>query len=215
MEKFDFKKLYKDLYNPITEPSLIEVPTMKFIMVEGKGNPNAPDGEYSKAIALLYALSNTIKFDCKFSKLPGTYDYVISPLEGLWWLEDQKDFDFTQKDKFHWISMIRQPDFVSDELFEKAKLAVSKKKPELIVSKAKLTNYSEGLCVQCMHIGPFDTEAATTEKMDSFQLNSGSSNGINSLSAEGMLRRHHEIYLGDPRKGNPAKRKTVLRHPVV
>jgi hypothetical protein len=215
MEKIDFRKHEKDLYQPKTEPSLIEVPTMKYIMVEGKGNPNSPDGEYSKAVALLYALSHSVKACCKSADIPDFYDYVVPPLEGLWWLKEEEDFDFTQKDQFQWISMIRQPDFVTEELFKKAKQAVSKKKPELSVTKASLRTYSEGLCVQCMHIGPFDEEPVTVKKIDTLITTLGRKNGINSLSPEGMLRRHHEIYLNDSRKVNPLKMKTIIRHPVL
>lgn len=215
MNKIDFKKLYKDLYAPGTEPSLIDVPAMKFLMVEGKGNPNTPGGEYQQAVELLYALTYTIKMAYKRSKQPGITDYVVPPLEGLWWLEDQNDFDFTKKDQYCWISMIRQPDFLSEDMFEAALKEVAKKKPTLDVGKARLELFREGLCVQCMHIGSFDEESATVAKIDAYVEEIGKKNAIGTLSPEGKQRLHHEIYVSNPLKCNPSKRKTILRHPVM
>ena len=215
MEKIDYKKLYQDLYVPKTEPTLIEIPAMQFIMVDGQGNPNDVDGEYQNAVALLYALSYTIKMECKKMKVAAMPDYVVPPLEGLWWMNEENNFDFTQKEKYLWISMIRQPDFVNTAMFEFAKKSVQQKKPELDVTKAYLQTYTEGLCIQCMHIGSFDTESATIEKIDSYMDQIGRQSSINTRSSEGILRRHHEVYLSDPRKSSPERRKTVLRHPVI
>ena len=218
MDKIDYKKQSKELYAPKTEPSLITVPSMNFIMVNGCGNPNDPDGEYSKAVELLYALSFTIKMGRKFATSAKSeenfIDYVVPPLEGLWWLKDIQDSDFTQKDKYQWISMIRQPDFITEDNFKHALEEVRRKKPELEVSKARFETFEEGLCVQCMHIGPYDTEPATIEKIDHFIQNNGLTYDIgNSLQGD-QIRRHHEIYLSDPRKANPTTMKTILRHPV-
>ena len=218
MEKIDFKKLNKELYAPKQEPSVIMVPAMNFIMVDGHGNPNDTDGEYNKAVELLYALSYTIKMgrksDFKKAGDDDFLDYTVAPLEGLWWLNDQSDMDFTQKEKYCWTSMIRQPDFITEEIFIKAKEEASKKKPNLEVSNARFVTFEEGLCVQCMHIGPYDAEPATIAKMETFIEENGFSYDIGSIQQDGSIRRHHEIYLNDPRKVNPANMKTILRHPV-
>jgi hypothetical protein len=217
MDKIDFKLLDKELYSPKTEPSVIEVPAMNFIMIDGHGNPNEEGGEYQQSVELLYALTYTIKMGRKMSPLStdkNFLDYVVPPLEGLWWLEDKNDMDFTQKSKYCWISMIRQPDFITPEVFLQAKEAVKKKKPDLDVTKARLETFTEGLCVQCMHIGPYDREPVTIAKIDAFIQNNGLKYDIGTLLPNGIIRRHHEIYLGDPRKIAPEKRKTVLRHPV-
>ncbi len=209
-DKFDYKKEYKDLYMPKTKPSIIEVPEMIFIMVDGKGNPNTCE-EYKNAMEVLYGLSYSIKM----SKMNGTqpkgyFEYVVPPLEGLWWVEDD-NFDginITDKDKFCWTSMIRQPEFVTIEVFETVKQALLKKKPELDFSTTRLSIYKEGLCAQIMHIGPYDDEPATIKVMEEFIINEGYINDIS------IARLHHEIYLGDPRKTKPEKLKTVIRHPI-
>lgn len=214
MEKIDYKKKYKDLYLPKKNPVEILVPEMSFIMVDGKGNPNEEDGEYKKAVEILYALSYTIKMsrDIK-NELDNYFDYVVPPLEGLWWLKDE-DMDFSKKEKYLWASMIRQPEFVTKEIFELACIEVKKKKPNLDVSKARFEVFNEGLCVQCMHIGPFDQEYITTEKIDKYIEENNLIDDISGINTEGLIRRHHEIYLSDPRKVNIEKMKTVIRHPV-
>ena len=214
MEKIDFKKKDKDLYLPKTNPVEILVPKMNFIMVDGKGNPNDKDGEYPKAIEILYALSYTIKMNKEIRKeVDGYFDYVIPPLEGLWWLQDD-DMDFSKKDKYIWTSMIRQPEFVTKEIFDFACNEVKKKKPNLDVSKARFEVFNEGLCVQCMHIGPFDEEYKTTEKIDKYIKENNLMNDICGVNEDGKIRRHHEIYLSDIRRVNVEKMKTVIRHPV-
>lgn len=210
MERFDFKKEYKDLYMPKKKPSVIEVPEMVFIQVEGKGNPNTST-EYKNALEILYGLS----YGIKMSKMSGTqpegyFEYVVPPLEGLWWGEGTY-FDgrnITDKDKFHWISMIRQPEFVTEEVFSLAKENLLRKKPELDFSHTNLVKFTEGLCCQIMHIGSYDDEPASIEKMDNFVIENGYLPDF-----EGG-RRHHEIYLSDPRKTAPERLKTVIRHPV-
>jgi hypothetical protein len=217
-EKIDFKKQEKQLYAPKTEPSIIQVPEMNFIMVDGHGDPNEEDGEYKKAVELLYSLSYSIKMGQKLNLSDSsisTFDYVVPPLEGLWWLEDVSDMDFTRKSNYCWTSMIRQPDFVSSELLEEVKKAVLKKKPELEVSKARLERFQEGCCVQCMHLGPYDEEPATLEKIEHFINLNDLKNDIGGLTPDNRVRRHHEIYLSDPRKANPSSMKTILRHPVT
>jgi hypothetical protein len=210
MDKIDYKKENKDLYAPKRKPSLIEVPEMIFIMVDGKGNPNTSES-YQKAIEILYGLSFTIKM----SKMSGTqpegyFEYVVPPLEGLWWLKDDK-FDgihIDDKNKFCWTAMIRQPEFVTEAVFQQAKEALNKKKPLLDISCARLAVWKEGLCAQIMHIGPYDEEPESIRKMEEFIKESGYETDITEE------RFHHEIYLGDPRKTAPERLKTVIRHPV-
>lgn len=206
-EKMDYKKAFKDLYMPKISPSIIEIPSINFITVEGKGNPNEENGEYSAAIGLLYALSYTIKMSKLGKSAPeGYFEYVVPPLEGLWWLSDES-MDFNRKKDYCWISMIRQPEFVTPAIFEQACREVEQKK-SLPTASAKFTTFQEGLCVQCMHVGSYDEEPATLARMEQFIKENGLINDI------GSNRRHHEIYLGDPRKIPVEKRKTVLRIPV-
>ncbi|MBE6054064.1 MAG: transcriptional regulator [Clostridium sartagoforme] len=214
MEKIDYKKAFKDLYLPKTQPMEIIIPKMSFIMVDGKGNPNDEDGEYKKAVELLYSLSYTIKMNKEIrEKIDGYFDYVVPPLEGLWWLKDD-DMDFSKKDKYLWTSMIRQPEFLTKEIFEFACSEVKKKKPNIDVRKARFEEFNEGLCVQCMHIGPFDKEYLTTEKIDKYIKENNLIADINGFNEDGKIRRHHEIYLSDPRKIKVESMKTVIRCPV-
>jgi len=205
---FDFKKEYKDLYLPKTKPGVIDVPEMVFIMVDGKGNPNT-SAEYHSAVEALYGLSWTIKM----SKMSGTqpegyFDFIVPPLEGLWWLSDGSDMWVNEKDRYCWTSMIRQPDFVDDAVFESAKAELGRKKPRIDVSRARLMKFTEGLCVQALHIGSYDDEPRTNAAIGQFMTDNGYISDISGT------RHHHEIYLSDPRKTAPEKVKTVLRHPV-
>jgi hypothetical protein len=206
---FDFLKEYKAMYQPKTAPAIIDVPEMVFFAVDGKGNPNEPDGEYSKAVGLLYALSYSVKMSDKGkTQLAGFFPYRVAPLEGLWQMSGGvPGVDYNNKDKFEWTSMIRQPEFVDEAVFEWACGEVRRKKG-LDTSRARLLRFREGLCVQMMHIGPYDAEPASVERMDAFLVENGYRNDLG-------LRRHHEIYLGDPSKSAPEKLKTILRHPVV
>ncbi|WRS28701.1 GyrI-like domain-containing protein [Oscillospiraceae bacterium MB08-C2-2] len=209
MEKLDYKKKFKELYQPKTEPGVIDVPEMKFVQFDGRGNPNEENGEYQGAIETLYALSYAIKMLPKNGPAPLDYfEYVVPPLEGFWWLADSEEFDYSSKSKFCWTSMIRQPEFVTDAVFAAACEITAKKKPHLILAKARLVSFTEGLCVQCMHHGSFDDEPATLEKMKVFMAENGLQNDLSDT------RRHHEIYLSDPRKVDTAKMKTILRYPV-
>ncbi len=201
----DYKKTEKELYLPKTTPSVINVPPMTFITVDGRGDPNT-SAEYAAAVELLYGLSYAIKMSNK-----SILEYVIPPLEGFWSLDD--DFRgggaaISDKSKFIWTMMIRQPDFVTEEIFEAAKAALAKKKPHLDTSKAKLETIDEGLCVQIMHIGSYDDEPATIVALDNYAIQNGYALDFSEL------RRHHEIYISDPRKVAPEKLKTVLRHPI-
>jgi hypothetical protein len=203
----DYKKEQKELYQP-KAATIVDVPEMIFIMVDGVGNPNT-SVEYQTAVETLYGLSYSIKTSKKGGKVSaGYFEYVVPPLEGLWWLANGSAIDFTEKDKYCWISMIRQPDFVTPDVFEDAKAALSKKKPGLDLATARFERFTEGLCAQIMHIGPYDDEPKTIEKLERFITESGYQNDISDL------RRHHEIYLNDPRKVAPEKNKTIIRHPV-
>ncbi|NLI93057.1 MAG: transcriptional regulator [Peptococcaceae bacterium] len=213
---YDYKKEYKDLYQPKQKPVLVDVPAMNFIMVDGAGDPNT-SAEYQEAVELLYGLSYAIKMSKKSDRPPaGYFDYVVLPLEGLWWFKDG-DFDGMRqmdKSKFFWTAMIRQPEFVSEDVFAWAAAELKKKKPGLSVEKARLEPLTEGLCVQMMHTGPFDTEPATIAQMEQFIVSHGYENAISDPLSSGQIRRHHEIYLNDLRKTAPEKLKTVIRHPV-
>jgi len=205
----DFKKTDKVLYQPSSAPSIIDVPEMTFLMVDGSGNPNTSTA-YKTALEMLYGLSYTIKMSKMSGAQPeGYYEYVVPPLESLWWhkgggaIEDRLD-----KDCFCWTSMIRQPAFVTAETFEFFKAVHAKKKPELDLSPMRLEKFTEGLCVQAMHFGPYDDEPATITAMERYAADSGYAFDLNGA------RRHHEIYLADPRKTAPEKLKTVLRYPV-
>ena len=208
---FDFKKEYKDLYLPTVKPGLIDVPPMIFIMTDGKGNPNT-SAEYKGALEILYALSYSIKMSKMSKTKPKDYfEYVVPPLEGLWWSDDGcfDGMNVTDKDKLYWTSMIRQPEFVTTEVYETAKRALNEKKPGLDLSLARLVSFSEGLCAQIMHIGSYDNEPVSIAILEKFITVSGYKNEISEK------RKHHEIYLSDPRKTAPEKLKTVIRHPII
>ena len=204
----DYRKEYKDLYQPKTTPAVVAVEEMPFVAIEGRGNPNDENGEYQRAIEVLYGIQYTIKMSKKGNNIPkGYFDYVVPPLEGLWWLESEADFTSGNKSKYCWISLIRLPEFVDERVFEWACEEVSKKK-KIDTTKAKLLKINEGLCVQCLHIGTYDDEPKTLKLMNDFIVE----NGLQSDITE--TRRHHEIYLSDPRKTEVSKLKTVLRIPV-
>jgi hypothetical protein len=202
----DFKKEQKELYQPKTTPSIIDVPEMVFIAVDGKGDPNT-SAEYAADIETLYGLSYNIKMNNK-----QILEYVVPPLEGFWNVDDDTfkggGATIADKSKFSWTMLIRQPAFVTDEIFEAAKTALAKKKPSIDTSKARLKKITEGLCVQVMHIGSYDDEPTTIAAMDKFAVDNGYE-----LDMAGS-RRHHEIYISDPRKTAADKLKTVLRHPI-
>lgn len=205
---FDYKKEYKEFYMPKKKPELVEVPEMKFIAVRGKGNPNEEDGAYKKAIGLLYGIAFTIKMSKKGNhKIDGYFDYVVPPLEGFWWQEGVIGVDYSRKEDFCWISLIRVPDFVTEEDFYWAVSEAQRKKKQ-DYSNAEFLTISEGLCVQCMHIGAYDDEPATISVMDQFIKEKGYENNFSET------RMHHEIYLSDARRVSPEKLKTVIRHPI-
>ncbi len=205
---FDFKKEYKEFYLPKAKPEIVTVPPMNYIAVQGKGDPNEEGGEYKAAIAVLYAVAYTLKMSKMGDhRIDGYFDYVVPPLEGFWWQDDVDGVDYKNKSEFQWISMIRLPDFVTEEELNWAKAEAEKKK-KLDCSKAKFLTAEEGLCVQCMHLGAFDDEPKTVALMNEFIEKSGYENDFSDE------RRHHEIYLSDARKVPPERWKTVIRHPI-
>ncbi|MDR2925473.1 MAG: GyrI-like domain-containing protein [Azoarcus sp.] len=207
---FDFKKEYKNLYLLGLKPNVVDVPPMVFIMADGMGNPNT-SAEYQNALELLYGLSYSIKMSKKNRTQPeGYFDFVVPPLEGLWWFKDGGVIpNILDKDNFCWTSMIRQPDFVTADVFEAAKAVLAKKKPELDLRPARLETFTEGLCAQIMHIGAYDDEPASIAVLEKFIAEHGYTPDFTNT------RRHHEIYLNDPRKTLPEKLKTVIRYPIA
>ena len=205
---FDFKKEYKEFYMPKNKPEIVNVPKVNYIAVRGTGDPNEEGGAYQQAISILYAVAYTLKMSYKTDhKMEGFFEYVVPPLEGFWWQDGVDGADYSDKSSFHWISVIRLPDFVEEIDFEWAKETAAKKK-KLDCSSAEFFTVDEGLCVQIMHIGPFDDEPATVALMDAYLDENGYVNDITDK------RLHHEIYLSDANKVAPEKRKTVIRHPI-
>lgn len=205
---FDYKKEYKEFYLPKNKPELVTVPPMRFAAVRGSGNPNEEGGPYKQAIGLLYGIAFTIKMSKRNNhRIEGYFDYVVPPLEGLWWQEEIQGVDYSRKDDFQWISMIRLPEFVTQDTLNWAKAqAEAKKKTDF--SPVEFLTYDEGFCMQCMHIGPYDREPATIAIIDAFTRSLGY------LSDMDGTRYHHEIYLSDVRKCKPENLKTVIRHPI-
>ncbi|MBO4898338.1 MAG: GyrI-like domain-containing protein [Clostridia bacterium] len=205
---FDFKKEYKEYYMPKNKPCIVEIPKMNYIAVRGQGNPNDEEGEYKKAIELLYGVAYTIKMSYKGEyKIKGFFEYVVPPLEGFWWQAGKSSFDYNDKSALNWISVIRLPDFVSKTDFEWA-IGEATRKKKLDFSKVEFLTVNEGVCVQCMHPGSYDTEPATVALMHDFARENGYDINITDK------RLHHEIYLSDPRKCEAEKLKTVIRHPI-
>ncbi len=205
---FDYKKEYKEFYMPKNKPGIVNVPPMNYIAVRGKGDPNAEGSEYKQSIGLLYGIAFTIKMSKKGNhRIDGYFDYVVPPLEGFWWQEHIKGIDYSRKEDFNFISVIRLPDFVTKEDFDWAIEEAARKKKEDF-SKVEFFTYDEGLCVQCMHIGSYDSEPATIEMMHDFMTGEGYELDITDK------RLHHEIYLSDVRRVASEKLKTVIRHPV-
>lgn len=205
---FDFKKEFKEFYLPKAKPSIVDVPKMNFVAVHGTGDPNEEGGAYQDALNVLYGVAYTLKMSYKTDRrIEGFFEYVVPPLEGFWWQEGVRGVDYGDKSSFCWISCIRLPDFVTEEDFDWAiEVATVKKKADF--SSARFETIEEGLCVQCMHVGPYDDEPATVALMDVFASENGYELDLSDV------RRHHEIYLSDARKVAPDKLKTVIRHPV-
>ena len=187
---FDFKKEYKAYYLPKNRPEIVQVPSANYIAVRGKGDPNDKGGAYQQAVGVLYAIAYTLKMSYKTDyRIEGFFDYVVPPLEGFWWQENVDGIDYSDKSTFCWLSVIRLPDFIAKKDFD---WAVE----------------TEGLCVQIMHIGPFDDEPTTVAIMDRYLEENGYENDFSDS------RLHHEIYLSDARKVAPEKWRTVIRHPI-
>ena len=202
---FDYKKEYKEFYLPSGAPGIVTVPAMNFLAVRGQGDPNEADGAYKKALGMLYAVAYTIKMSKQ--KPEGYFDYVVPPLEGLWWQEGIHGVDYAHKKEFQWISLIRLPEFVTKEVFDRAIREATKKKQQDF-SAVELFSWEEGVCVQCMHIGPYDDEPATVAAMTEYARAQGYEADF------GESRFHHEIYLSDVRRCRPERLKTVIRHPI-
>ena len=205
---FDFKKEYKEFYMPKNKPEIVEVPAANYIAVRGSGDPNEEGGAYQQAISVLYAVAYTLKMSYKTDyRIEGFYDYVVPPLEGFWWQDGIDGVDYSDKSAFHWISVIRLPEFITEKDFDWA-VETAEKKKKLDCSSAEFLTVEEGLCVQIMHLGPFDDEPASVALMDRYLEENGYENDFSA----GRL--HHEIYLSDARKVAPEKWKTVIRHPI-
>ena len=205
---FDFKKEYREFYMPKEKPEIVNIPKANYIAVRGKGNPNEEGGAYQQAVGVLYAVAYTLKMSYKTNyKIEGFFEYVVPPLEGFWWQDNVEGVDYSNKDTFNWIYVIRLPDFVTKADFDWAVKTASKKK-EMDCSSAEFFTVEEGLCVQIMHIGSFDNEPATVAVMDAYLAENGYENDLSDR------RLHHEIYLSDAKKTAPEKWKTVIRHPI-
>ena len=205
---FDYKKEYKEFYMPGSTPEIVTVPVTNYVAVRGKGDPNQEGGAYQNALGILYGVAYTIKMSYKGPhKIEGFFEYVVPPLEGFWWQDDIAGVDYAHKDTFNWISVIRLPEFVTKEDFDWAVTEAGKKK-KMDCSSAEFLTVDEGLCVQIMHIGPFDDEPATVAIMDEYLVENGYRNDMTDI------RLHHEIYLSDIRKVQPSKWKTIIRHPI-
>ena len=203
MEKLEYKKVYKSLYLPPSKPVIITVPPIKFAVIRGEGDPN---GEaFAKATEALYAFSYAVKMSYKSKAVPeGFYDYTVFPLEGEWDLVD-KSKGSIDKSNFAYALMIRQPDFLTDALFERFINEAEKKKSNPDISRITYETFDEGLCCQMMHLGSYDDEPESFEKMEAYCLDHGH---------ERLSKRHREIYLSDPRKTEVSKLKTVLRFKI-
>lgn len=203
MKKIDFKKELKHLYKASPKKAeIVDVPQMKFLMIDGKGDPNTSQ-EFQDAVEALYSLSYTLKFMVKKGELE--IDYGVMPLEGLWWVDDISQFSIENKEAWKWTLMIMQPDYVTTELFNEAVEQVKKKKDPVALPKVKFESFSEGKAAQIMHIGPFSEEGPTIEKVHNFIKESGCK----------LTGKHHEIYLSDIRKAAPEKWKTIIRQPMT
>ena len=205
---FDFKKEYKEFYMPKNKPEIVNVPSVNYIAVRGKGDPNEENGSYQKAISILYAVAYTLKMSYKTNyKIDGFFEYVVPPLEGFWWQDHTDRIDYTDKSSFNWISVIRLPDFITKKDFDWA-VETAQKKKNIDCTSAEFLTLEEGLCVQIMHLGSFDDEPQSVSIMNEYIENNGYENDITEK------RLHHEIYLSDARKVPKEKWKTVIRHPI-
>ena len=205
---FDFKKEYKEFYLPPNRPEIVTVPSANFLAVRGEGDPNEPDGAYKRAIGLLYAVAFTLKMSQRCDhRIEGFYAYIVPPLEGLWRQDGRDGIDYTDKAAFRWVSVIRLPEFVTEPHVAWARERVAARKG-LDCSAVEFATIDEGLCVQMLHVGSFDSEPASVARMDAYLKQNGYVNDF----SEGRM--HHEIYLSDARKVEPERWRTVIRHPI-
>ena len=205
---FDFKKEFKEFYLPKRRPEIVTVPAMNYVAVEGAGDPNEEGGAYQRAIGVLYAVAYTLKMSARTGRrIEGAFEYVVPPLEGFWRQKGGGSIDYGDKDGFLWASAIRLPDLIAPADLAWAVETASRKKG-LDCSAAKFWTVEEGLCVQMMHVGPYDDEPESVAAMDAFIRERGYAGDLSEA------RRHHEIYLSDARKVPPEKRRTVIRHPI-
>ena len=205
---FDFKKEYKEFYSPKDQSSIITIPKANYLAVKGNGNPNIEGGEYQSAIAILYAVAYALKMSYKTDyQIKGFFEYVVPPLEGFWWQDGIEGIDYSHKESFNLLSVIRVPDFISRNDVNWAKERAAKKK-KIDCNPLELLAIDEGLCVQIMHHGTYDDKPATVKLMDDYIARQGYQNDFK----ENRL--HHEIYLSDPRKTAKEKTKTIIRHPI-
>jgi len=206
MDRLDLRKQYKHLYQPSAKKvEVVEVPSFQFAMIDGLIEPGILPGDspaFQQALEALYGISYTLKFTSKLRK-EDPIDYAVMALEGLWWVEDGV-FDITRADNWCWTAMIMQPDHIGIEIFQDGLVQLRKKKPSPALDRLRLETFHEGLSIQVMHVGPYADEPGTIARMDAFATEHGYR----------LRGKHHEIYLGDPRRADPAKLKTVLRHPI-
>lgn len=204
---FDFRKEYKELYKPGKKPEIVQVGPMNFLAIRGVGDPNEENGDYAQALQIFYSLAYCLKMSYKTDyAIEGFYEYVVPPLEGFWW-SPAGGVDYSRKEDFHWISVIRLPEFITRKDFDWAVQTTTKKK-KLPCCLAEFLTIEEGLCVQVMHTGSYDEEPATIARMNAWLEEHGYENNMSGR------RHHHEIYLSDPRKTDPEKLKTIIRHPI-
>lgn len=205
---FDFKKEEKQFYKPKTIPEIIDIPKMKFIAIDGMGDPNELDGEYQAAVKQLYSLAYTIRMSERNGyTIDDFFVFVVPPLEGYWWQDGVHGVDSSRKEDFQWVMKLRMPEYVTPQVFEWAQNEVLNKK-KINTANVYLTTVTEGLTVQILHIGPYDDEVHSVSKMHDYINQEGYQLDISDI------KHHHEIYLSDPRKADPAKLKTILRHPI-
>lgn len=216
MNKIDYKKTDNFLYQTKKTPTILQVPTMRYVAVEGEGDPNEVGGCYQEALSLLYGISYTIKMSPRQSiSLPGYVDFVVPPLEGLWMMKGHQGIDYSHKENFHWISMIRLPEFVTEDIFDWAIQHYQEKHPEADCSKARYWVYEEGLCAQIFHAGSFDEEPASIERLHRFLEEEGYHLEFSSaFGIQKSIRAHHELYLSNPKKTAPDAYKTLIRLPI-
>lgn len=203
MSKLDLKKENPELYSPSSRVvRKVTVPTLRFLKVDGQGDPNE-SVDYREAVEALFSLSYALKFRAK--KLPLERNYAVMPLEGLWWADDMSSFTSGDRSAWRWTMMIRQPDFIDGEFIEETRTAVAGKKELPGLARIRLESFTEGLAAQIMHVGPFSEEGPTIERVHDFIRDSG----------HRLAGKHHEIYLSDIRKADPSKWKTIVRQPMV